>query len=147
MKSMSEKNGIPLGVKIIAIFFGIVFLTMVCITWRFLITPERFRVSDSRPIWLQVTHIIFVDILLGCIAIGLWRLNNWTRRVVIGFCSIACINIINGLIRYHLLSYSKEQWGAYIFPIILIYLLIPSVRNKFVRKKQKIEELDLKTPK
>jgi hypothetical protein len=133
-----KNNSVPLGIKIIAISMGISSLYGLIMTCVFLAQPYKSSIfMQSFSIWVVVAIMIVTAIFFGWTAVSLWLLQNWARRAIIGMSCIIFLNIVRGLIKYNTFPNPKSWWHFYLYPILFIYLFLPSVCRKFKARRLK----------
>jgi uncharacterized membrane protein (DUF2068 family) len=122
MDNVSMKRPIPIGVKIIAIFFYIVSVVVFFAAGYFIIgTIINFgEITKISPVFLIIAGFFYIgySVLNFFIARGLWKGKNWARITAI---VISIIMIIYGIISIpeSQLSLNHPSTGSALISIII----------------------------
>jgi len=129
---LTENKKRPLGILIIAVLLGLNSFVLFPAAVMRAVMPGKFKNPESA--WILVILMLIVAALFGLLAVGLWRLKNWARTATIVLAGYLFISISLSLLKQRIFPNPVSWWHFYIYPIILIYLFLPSVRNAFKKK-------------
>lgn len=132
MQSMNSCIKKPLGVVIISILIFISsVITFGTVATR-LLMPNKF--SSSNAAWTAMILMTVIAVIFAWVSIELLRLKNWARITILCGAILIFLSMINTLLQQRIFPDLKSWWHFYIYPIIIIYLLMPSVRSCFKKK-------------
>lgn len=86
--------------------------------------------ADSKE-WTVRIMMILVGALFALLASRLWKLKNWARIMVVLLASFIFMAILFTLIRTQTFPGLANWWHFYVYPIVIVYLNLPSIRNAF----------------
>ena len=129
---LTENKKKPLGILVISLLLGLnSFLLFGAAVMR-AVMPGKFKSPESALI--LVILMLIIAALFGWLAIGLWRLKNWARIATAVIAGLILISMSSSLLKQHIFPNPINWWHFYIYPIVLVYLFLPSVRNAFKNK-------------
>lgn len=128
-----KKGAAPLGVKITAVWAGLMAVSGFAAGGIYLVFHERF--SASGPNGLIAGPIaITMGILLALVVVGLWKLKRWAWWAAVGIFALIFVPTCFQLLHRRLFPDPWHGWHFYLYLALLAYLLRPSIRRRFTDK-------------
>lgn len=136
----SGKRAVPLGVKIVVVWTGIMatggfFIGFMCLAFY---VHQKLSVSVppyGPKVFLPAPLAVMMSALLGMVAVGLWRLRRWGWRLAVGiyvaFFAVTCFQ----LLYRHVFPDLRHWMHFYLYPVLLVYLWRPAIRRRFTNQE------------
>ncbi len=136
MQSTTNPNKTFLiGIKFISFLMGAI--SFLCLSVALLRIFAKNKFPQNEPGELMIGFMVVMTIYFAWLSIGLWKLTNRARVATLITVALIFVLLTANLIQHHIFPNFKSWWHYYLYPIIIIYLLLPSTRQRFKASKTK----------